>query len=162
MTRIQRSVFLAAAACTLLGGAAHGGDLQEKNKAVARRVFDDIFNRGRLEVAGEIYAPDFVDHGLQRDTGLRQDQAAVRGWRMAAPDLVMTVDQMLAEGDRVCVLWTGRGTNTGEGNGLPASGKRFALRGITIWRIEGGRIREEWSEFDMLGLLRQTGVLPPG
>jgi steroid delta-isomerase-like uncharacterized protein len=141
-------------------GGAGGGSLQDRNKAVARRVFDDIFNRGKLVVANEIYAADFVNHGLHTSAGLREDQEAVRGWRKAAPDLVMTVDQMIAEGDKVCVLWTGRGTNTGEGNGLPATGKHVEMRGITLWRLQDGKIREEWSEFDMLGLLRQTGLLP--
>src|ERR1700753_2886684 len=149
MKRFQRCAALAAVVLVVGGGAAFGGGgggtLQERNKAVARRVFDDIFNRGKLEVANEIYAADFVNHGLHSSAGLREDQDAVRGWRKAAPDLVMTVDQMIAEGDKVCVLWTGRGTNTGEGNGLPATGKHVEMRGITIWRLQDGKIREEWS-----------------
>jgi steroid delta-isomerase-like uncharacterized protein len=72
----------------------------------------------------------------------------------------MSVDQIIAEGDRVCVLWTGRGTNTGSGNGLPATGRKGELRGMTLWRISGGRIREEWSEFDNASVLQQLGLMP--
>ena len=138
---------------------AFGGSLQEANKATARRVFDEIFNRGKFEVAAQIYAPDFVNHGLGKDVGLDEDQAAARGWRSAFPDLIMHVDQMIAEGDTVCVMWTGRGTNTGTGNGLPATGRKGELRGITIWRFRKGRISEEWTEFDSASIAKQLGLV---
>ena len=143
---------------SVLSSAAFAGSLQESNKATARRVFDDIFNRGEFDVAAQIYAPDFVNHGLGKDSGLDEDQAAARGWRSAFPDLVMDVDQMIAEGDTVCVMWTGRGTNTSTGNGLPATGRKGELRGITIWRFRKHRISEEWTEFDNASLARQLGL----
>jgi steroid delta-isomerase-like uncharacterized protein len=136
------------------------GETAEQRKAVARRVFEEIFNQGRFEVAEEIYAKDFVNHGVSRDIGLKEDQEAARGWKAAFPDLKMTVDMTIAEGDLVAVLWSGSGTNTGEGNGLPATGKKLSGRGITIWRISGGKIREEWSEFDQLRILKGLGLLP--
>jgi steroid delta-isomerase-like uncharacterized protein len=132
----------------------------EQRKAVARRVFLEIFNQGKFEVANEIYAKDFVNHGITRDIGLKEDQDAARGWRSAFPDLHMTVDKVLVDGEFVTVLWSGGGTNTGEGNGLPATGKKLKGRGITIWRISGGKIREEWSEFDQLQILQQLGLMP--
>jgi steroid delta-isomerase-like uncharacterized protein len=132
----------------------------EKRKAVARRVFEEIFNKGRFEVADQIYAKDFVNHGVTREIGLKEDQDAARGWRSAFPDLRTQVDKMLVDGEFVTVLWSGEGTNTGEGNGLPATGKKLKGRGITIWRISGGRIREEWSEFDQLRILQQLGLMP--
>ena len=132
----------------------------ERNKAVARRVFAEIFNQGKFEVASAIYAKDFVNHGLTRDIGLKEDQDAARGWRQAVPDLVMTVEKEVAEGDLVTVLWLGEGTNTGTGNGLPATGKRIRVQGITIWRIVDGKITEEWSAFDQLSMLQQAGLLP--
>jgi len=132
------------------------GDALEANKAVAKRVFEEIFNQGRFEVANEIYSPSFVNHGHHhRDIGLKQDQDAARGWKSAFPDLKMTVSLAVAEGDLVAVLWTGTGTNTGERNGIPATGQKGELRGITIWRIQDGRITEEWSEFDQLDILKQ-------
>jgi steroid delta-isomerase-like uncharacterized protein len=144
----------------LLATTALAGGKQEKNKAVARRVFDEIFNQGKFEVADEIYAKDFVNHGQTRDADLKEDQDAARGWKAAAPDLKMTVELMVAEGDLVTVLWRAEGTNTGTGNGLPATGKVIKSRGITIWRIKDGKICEEWSAFDMLSIMQQLGLLP--
>ena len=132
----------------------------ERNKAVARRVFDEIFNQGRFEVADEIYAKDFVNHGVHRDVGLKEDQDAARGWKLAFPDLRVTVLKEIAEGDLVTVLYEGTGTNTGEGNGLPATGKKIEGRGITIWRIVKGKITEEWSEFDQLRIMKDLGLFP--
>jgi predicted ester cyclase len=132
----------------------------EKNKAVAHRVFDEIFNQGRFEVADEIYARNFVNHGIHRDAGLKEDQDAARGWKLAFPDLRMTVLKEIAEGDLVTVLYSVTGTNTGEGNGLPATGRKIEGRGITIWRIVNGQITEEWSEFDQLRFMKELGLLP--
>ncbi|MFZ0953835.1 MAG: ester cyclase [Candidatus Sulfotelmatobacter sp.] len=129
---------------------------QDKNKAVARRVFDEIFNEGKFEVADEIYAKDFANHGLHRDFGLQEDQAAVRWEKMVAPDLKITVDLMMADGDLVTVVWTARGTNTAPIGHLPATGVRIEERGITVWRIVDGKIREEWTSFDLLHILRQV------
>lgn len=139
---------------------AWAGTIQDQNKAVARRVFEEIFNQGKYGVANEIYAPDFVNHGFSTDIGLKEDQAAARGWREAMPDIKITVKMMMTDGDLVTVLWTAEGTNTGEGNGLPATGKQVKGRGITIWRIVNGKIKEEWSEFDELRLMKQLGLIP--
>lgn len=139
---------------------AYAGPLQEKNKAIARRVFDEIFNQNKFQAAAEIYAPDFVNHGFKSDIDLKVDQDAARGWKSAFPDLKVSVVLTVAEGDLVTILWTATGTNTGEGNGLPATGKKVAGRGITIWRIVNGKIREEWSEFDNLRIMQQLGLAP--
>jgi steroid delta-isomerase-like uncharacterized protein len=155
---MKRLAFLLAA--LFLAGNVWAGPIQEKNKAVARRVFDEIFNRNKFEVANEIYSPDFVNHGLQKSVGLQEDQAAARGWKDAFPDGKMEIEQMVAENDLVTVVWIGTGTNTGQGNGLPATGKTIRLRGITVWRIVDGKIREEWSAFDRLRLMQQLGLIP--
>jgi len=145
--------------CALL--MAHGqptpdGSIQTRNKAVAMRVFDEIFNQGKFQVADEIYAPDFVNHGLHRSADLKTDQEAVKAEKKAFPDLRMSVQEMVAEGDKVAVLWTFRGTHSGSGyEGLPATGTRVEVRGITIWRITDGRIREEWSSFSETGAYLQ-------
>ena len=153
-----------AALLLLLGVASLAAPLSaetaDKKKAVARRVFEEIFNQGRFEVADEIYAKDFVNHGVTREIGLKEDQEAARGWRAAFPDLKTQVDKVLVDGEFVTVLWSGGGTNTGEGNGLPATGKKLKGRGITIWRISGGKIREEWSEFDQMRIMQQLGLMP--
>ena len=128
------------------------GPIQARNKAVAMRVFDEIFNQGKFEVADEIYAPDFRNHGLHRSVDLKTDQEAVHAEKKAFPDLRMSVQEMVAEGDKVAVLWTFQGTHTGSGyEGLPPTGTRVELRGITIWRIVDGHIVEEWSSFSETG-----------
>jgi len=137
------------------------GDRLERNKAVARVIFEQILGRKwRVDLIDSVHTPDFVAHGARRDSDLEDDRRAVLGWRSFAPDGVMSVDGILAEGDLVAVRWSGRGTNTGSGNGLPATGRTFDVRGMTFFRIEDGRIREEWTVFDDLGLLRQLGLLP--
>jgi steroid delta-isomerase-like uncharacterized protein len=156
---MRRTLLLLALGIATLSPAV-SGESSEQRKAVARRVFEEIFNQGKYEVANEIYASDFVNHGVTRDVGLKEDQDAARGWRAAFPDLKMKVDKLLVDGDYVTVLWSGEGTNTGEGNGLPATGKKLKGRGITIWRISGGKIREEWSEFDQLRIMQQLGLMP--
>ena len=128
------------------------GSIQARNKAVAMRVFEEIFNQGKFQVADEIYAPDFRNHGLHRSIDLKTDQDAVHAEKKAFPDLRMSVQQMVAEGDKVAVLWTFQGTHTRSGyEGLPPTGTRVEVRGITIWRIVDGRIVEEWSSFSETG-----------
>lgn len=123
-----------------------------RNKAVAMRVFEEIFNQGKFQVADEIYAQDFRNHGLHRSIDLKEDQGWVHAEKKAFPDLRLSVQQMVAEGDKVAVLWTFQGTHTGSGyEGLPATGTRVEVRGITIWRIVDGRIVEEWSSFSETG-----------
>jgi len=128
---------------------------EAKNKAIAARVFEEIFNQGKFQVADEIYASDFVNHGLHKNFDLQADQAAVHAEKKAFPDLKMTVDLMVAEHDLVTVVWTFRGTNTAAGYGLPPTGARIELRGITVWRIVDGKIREEWTSFDDMQAAQQ-------
>ena len=127
-------------------------DARTANKAVAMRVFDEIFNQGKFQVADEIYSPDFKNHGLHRTVDLKVDQDAVRAEKKAFPNLQMSVQEMIAEGDKVAVLWTFRGTHTGWGyGGLPPTGTAVEVRGMTLWRIVDGRIVEEWSSWSDTG-----------
>ena len=131
---------------------------QEKNKVIARRVFDEIFNQGKFQVANEIYAPDFVNHGQHRDASLEEDQAASRWEKQACPDMKIAVELISSDGDLVTVVWRLKGTNTAAASPLPATGVKIDMRGITVWRIADGRIREEWTAFDELGIVRQALV----
>lgn len=128
---------------------------EDKIKAVARRVFDEIFNQGKFHVADEIYAKDFVNRGPHRNFTLAEDQAAVHEEKKAFPDLRITVDKMVAAGDLVTVVWTFRGTNSAAGYGLPATGAKVEVRGITVWRIDDGLIREEWTSFNEMAAATQ-------
>jgi predicted ester cyclase len=125
--------------------------MEERNKAIAMRVFEEILNQGRFEVANEIYSPDFQNHGFHRTVDLKTDQDAAHAEKQAFPDMRLQVERLIAEGDWVTALWTFRGTHTAGGYGsLPATGTPIEMRGITIWRIVDGKIREEWSSFDQL------------
>jgi steroid delta-isomerase-like uncharacterized protein len=128
-----------------------------RNKAVARRVYTEGLSRGVFDVP---YTADFVGHGGAATFTHEQGLAEARGWRAAFPDLVVSVDLILAEADLVSVRWTARGTNSGAGNGIPATGRRVEVSGTTIFRFEDGAIAEEWTAGDSLGLMRQLGLLP--
>jgi steroid delta-isomerase-like uncharacterized protein len=144
----------------LLANLIFASSLQEQNKAVARRAFDEILSKGRFDLASELYAKDFVNHGIHRNASLEEDQAALKGWHQAFSDITIVPEKLIAEDDLVAIYWIARGTNTGTGNGLPATGKKAELAGITIWRIVDGKIKEEWSAFDQLSMMQQLGLLP--
>lgn len=152
--------FIALSACSFLfPGFIFASSLQEQNKALAKRAFEELLSKGKFELAEQLYAKDFVNHGIHRDIGFDEDQAALKGWHQAFPDLAIVPEKLIAEGDLVTIYWIARGTNTGTGNGLPATGKKAEQSGITIWRIVSGKIKEEWSAFDQLSLMQQLGLL---
>ena len=162
MNSINKAARIATAgylALLLVAGQLFGSTLQEQNKATAKRAFEEILSRGRYELAEQLYAKDFVNHGLHSSAGLEEDQTALKGWHAAFPDVVIVPEKLIAEDDLVTIYWTARGTNTGTGNGLPGTGKRAEMAGITIWRIVDGKIKEEWSAFDQLSMMRQLGLL---
>ena len=128
---------------------------QEANKAVARRVLDQILSQGKFQVADEIYSRDFLNHGLHHNASLAEDQAAARWEKTVLPDMVVTADLITADQDLVTVVWTLHGTNTVRWGWLPATGVKFEERGITVWRISDGKIHDEWTSFDTLRLARQ-------
>jgi steroid delta-isomerase-like uncharacterized protein len=144
----------------LVIGLLFGSTMPEQNKAIARRAFEEILSQGHFELAEQLYAKDFVNHGIHRDASLEEDQAALKGWHQAFSDIAIVPEKLIAEGDLVSIYWIARGTNTGTGNGLPATGKKAELSGITIWRIVDGKIKEEWSAFDQLSMMQQLGLLP--
>lgn len=129
---------------------------QELNKSVTRRVYEEGLSQGRFEVP---YSADFVGHGGRSTFTHADGMAEARGWRKAFPDLKVTVDKQVAERDLVAVRWTARGTNTGAGNGIPATGRPVQITGTTLFRMADGRIAEEWTCADSLGLMRQLGML---
>jgi steroid delta-isomerase-like uncharacterized protein len=158
----MRHIWTATIAVAALSACTVAPDRDEDVKEHAVTVFEEVLSTGDVGRAKDFYDPAFVNHGLERSLTLAQDMEALKGWHEAFPDLRIDVQQVIAENDRVCVLWIAQGTNTGAGGGLPATGKRARLRGITIWRIKDGKITEEWSSFDQLSLLKQLGLFPSG
>jgi steroid delta-isomerase-like uncharacterized protein len=132
----------------------------EQNKAVARQLFEVALNQDNWEVYNEIHSKDFVAHFGRHTGDLAEDLRDAKGWRQAFPDGRYSINRVVAEGDFVVVHFTGRGTNTGAWNDLPATGKPVEVVGITIFRIVGGKIVEEWTEYNKLSLLKQLGLAP--
>jgi steroid delta-isomerase-like uncharacterized protein len=136
----------------------------EQNKATARAIYD-VITSGDLTRTDELIAADLVDHeevpGMP--PGVEGFRWFVRTFREAFPDLRMDAEDMLAEGDKVVVRFTMRGTHRGEFMGIPASGKEIAVNGIDMMRFEGGKAAEHWGQADNLGMLQQLGAVPaPG
>jgi steroid delta-isomerase-like uncharacterized protein len=140
----------------------------EQNKATVLRWFKDGFEKGNLALANEIFAADHISHdpgappgGWPR--GPEGGKAIVATYRGAFPDIQFTIEEQIAEGDKVVTRWTARGTNTGELMGMPPTGKKATVTGIDISRMANGKIAETWGNFDTLGLLQQIGAIPaPG
>ncbi|MEK6274516.1 MAG: ester cyclase [Actinomycetota bacterium] len=135
----------------------------EENKAIVRRVNDEVWSEGHLDVIDELIADDFVATVVgapEQIRGLQGFREFVVMYRTAFPDLRITVDEQFAEGETVITRWTAIGTNEGELMGMPATGKQATTAGININRISGGKLVEGWGLFDQLGLLQQIGAIP--
>ena len=134
----------------------------EENKALVRRFYEEVFNKKNLAGVDEFVDPQIIEHSLP--PGLPAGSAGTRqfiGIYLAAfPDLHLTAEDIIAEGDRVAVRLTYRGTHRGELMGIPPTGKQGTVTGIQIVRIAGGKIAENWINLDALGMLQQLGVIP--
>ena len=131
---------------------------QDKNKQIARSFFELVLDQGRFDQYAESHAKDFVAHAGDHNATLEEDIAAAKEERQAMPDMRITVNQILADGDLVAVYWTASGTNTQAGMGFPATGKKIKIDGMTLFRFKAGKISEEWSVWDMLSVMRQAGL----
>jgi len=134
--------------------------MSETNKALVRRVIEEYFNKRNVGVFDEVYA-DCVYRapgvGELRGEAYRQFVASALA---AFPDGRWTIEDQVAEGDKVVTRWTFLGTHQKEIMGIAATGRQVRISGIVIDRIVGGRIAEEWEEYDMLGMMQQLSALP--
>jgi steroid delta-isomerase-like uncharacterized protein len=131
----------------------------ERNKAHIRRVIEEVYNNGRLDVVDEVAAIDLVIHGSNDIHGREAAKQYVAAFRTGFPDLQFTIEDQIAEGEVVVTRWTVRGTHTGQFQGIPATGRAIRLSGTDIDRIIGGKVVECWTHVDELGLMRQLGAL---
>ena len=137
--------------------------MSEQNKLVERTLIEEVWNRGNFAVVDKLVSPDFRGHSSLSETdtrgteGYRQYHVALRA---AFPDIHFTIEDQIAEGDRVVTRWTARGTHRAEYAGIPATGRAGVIAGVTTDRIADGRSVECWTSLDELGLLRQLGVIP--
>jgi steroid delta-isomerase-like uncharacterized protein len=132
---------------------------QDKNKEIARTFFEEVIGQGHLDRYADSHSKDFVVHGRERDGSLEEDIGAAKEERRIMPDMKMRVNLILAERDLVAVHWTVWGTNTQPGMGLPGTGKKISVDGMTIFRFKAGKISEEWGVFDRLSVMQQAGVV---
>ena len=133
----------------------------EENKAIIRRSVDEFWNKGNLGATEEFFATNYSGHDPSgfHAGNLEEFKQSARAIFTAFPDLLVTIEDMVAEGDKVVKRWTARSTHKGEFMGIPPTGKRTAITGIDIYRIAGGKIEECWSNSDSLGLMKQLGVV---
>jgi steroid delta-isomerase-like uncharacterized protein len=136
----------------------------EENKAIVRRIFDEAWNGRDFSGLGDLIAASYVERGAPPGVALPPGPEGVRAllgmFHQAFPDLHITVDDILGEGDRVAVRTTARGTHQGALGALPATGKQVAVPAILFFRIAGGKVVDRWEVFDQMGMMQQLGVLP--
>ena len=136
----------------------------EENKALLRRSVEEVFSaQGDLDVADEIYAPNYVGHNPLDPEDVRGPEGAkeqARMYRSAFPDVRLNFEEQVAEGDRVVTRWIGSGTHQGEMMGIAPTGNQIRVDGITISRIQEGKVVEDWELFNALGLMQQLGAVP--
>jgi len=123
----------------------------EENKALVRREQEELWNHtGNLDAAEELFAPDYIEAAKQEAADFR------RGF----PDVVSTIEDLIAEGNKVVARWRSRATHRGEYMGILPTGKGVEFTGISVYRMEGGKIAESWVSEDQFGLMRQIGAIP--
>jgi steroid delta-isomerase-like uncharacterized protein len=134
----------------------------EENKALAQLWIEEAWNKGNLTIVEELIAPNYLLHdptrpGLRGRQGIKQ---SVVMFRTAFPDLQFTIEDQIAEGDKVVTRYLVHGTHQGPLMGIAATGKQGTIAGIDIYRIADGKIEEAWSNWDTLGMLQEMGVIP--
>ena len=133
----------------------------EQNKALARRLFEEVWNSKNLAVLDELVASNYVFHNsVQTLYGPQGFKQFATTYHIAFPEAHFTIEDAIAEGDTVALRWCARGTHTGELLGIPPTGKEVVVTGMTISLISRGKSVESWGEFDALGMLQQIGVIP--
>ena len=137
----------------------------QENKEKARRMMEEAFGQGKLEVVDEVLDADFVCYDPNSESGAVRGADTIKQeiewFRNAIPDLTYTVDDQVAEGEKVVSRYTATGTHEGEFFGVAPTGARIEMSGIQIYRFdENGKMVEEWPEYDMLGAMKQMGAVP--
>ena len=134
----------------------------ETNKATVRRMNEQLWNEGRVDLIGEFYTEDTVNHaaGLPSSSGLEEVKASVVMALNAYNDLKLSLGEVIAEGDKVAYTWTLQGVHQGELYGIPPTGKQVTTSGVSIHRMVNARIAETWFFPDTMGLMQQLGVIP--
>jgi steroid delta-isomerase-like uncharacterized protein len=137
--------------------------MSEQNKTNVRRLFEEVWNKGYMPVADELFAPTYTHHDSSTpDVGRGPESEKKRAtlYRNAFPDIRLTIEDIIAEGETVVARWSCHGTHKGDLNGIAATGKQFKITGVSIARFANGKITEGFVNWDALGLMQQIGVVP--
>jgi steroid delta-isomerase-like uncharacterized protein len=137
--------------------------MSEQNKTNVRRLFEEVWNKGHVPVADELFAPTYTHHDSSTpDVGRGPDgeKKRVALYRNAFPDIRFTVEDIIAEGETVVARWSCRGTHKGELNGIAPTSKQFNITGVSIVRFTNGKMSEGFVNWDALGLMQQLGAVP--
>jgi steroid delta-isomerase-like uncharacterized protein len=136
----------------------------EQNKEVARKIYEEVLNKRDLDLLDELVRPDYIEHDPL--PGQREGLDGIRDrytMLIDGLDPRFTIEDEIAEGDRVVIRWTNAGTHVGEFLGAPATNRPFSIAGIDIYRVQDGKLAEHWHVVDMYAQLIQLGLLPaPG
>lgn len=134
----------------------------EENKALVRRFYEEVFNNKNMAGVDAFVAPSVIDHSLPPGApgGIEGVRQTITMFLTAFPDLHLTLEDIIAEEDKVVVRWTMRGTHQGASLGMPPTGKQFILPGISLVRLDGGKAAETWVNYDQLVMLQQLGLAP--
>jgi len=134
----------------------------EENKALIRRFYEKVFDKRNLASLDDFYAPDHIDHTLPPGlpVGPEGTKQAIAIMLEGFPDLHISIEDMIAEGDKVVIRFTTHGTQQGKLGGIPPTGKQVAVPTIEITRIADGKIAEDWGLDDRMGMLQQLGLVP--
>jgi steroid delta-isomerase-like uncharacterized protein len=132
----------------------------DDNREVVRQFIERVFERGETAAVDELVADDFVPHTYPGTTDREGLKRAMERVSQGLDDAKFTIDDVIAEDDRVAVRLTSGATQIGEFMGMPPSGKHYEIEEIHIFRLRDGRISEHWHQFDQLGMMRQLGAMP--
>ena len=135
--------------------------MTEESIKLVRRMYDEAWNEGKLDVVDEICAPDYVGEGPYGDEhGPESVKSGILTRRQAFPDIHVTIEDIIASEDKVVARLTFRGTHKGEFLGVQPTGQEVIWSGIWIYRVANGKFVERWHNYDMHGLMRQLGAIP--
>jgi len=129
---------------------------------LSRRIFEDVWNRKNLTAIDDLMSVDYVHHdaGTIAASGIEGYRQFVSSYLNAFPDARFTIDDVFTDGQNEITRWTVSGTHEGELAGIPRTGRRFSVTGISIARLVNGKVAESWNNWDALGLMQQLGVVP--
>lgn len=133
---------------------------QSSNEELYRRLIDEVFNHGRMASVDELVAPDAIEHQRGSEPGREGVKQTASYLRRAFPDFEITIDALVADGDRVWAMQRGSGTNLGSFAGRPPTGRRMTTQVFDVCRFENGLMVEHWGVPDQLGALLELGLLP--